>query len=40
MEGPGLTEKKKTYRLVYQNTELTLSGDFDSGNLNWAGVDQ
>lgn len=22
------------------DTELTLSGNFDSGNLNWAGVDQ
>ena len=39
MEGPSLTEKKNKYRLMYSNTELTVSGDFDSGNLNWAGVD-
>ena len=42
MEGKeivGITEKKNTYTLNYNDTILTLSGNFDSGNLNWAGVD-
>lgn len=39
MQGTAITEKKNTFRLTYQDTELTVSGDFDSGNLNWAAVD-
>ena len=33
-----MTEKKNTCKLQYKETELTFSGDFDSGNLNWAGI--
>ena len=38
MEGTGVAEKKNSYRLKYCDTELTFSGNFDSGNLNWAGI--
>jgi hypothetical protein len=34
-----ITEKKNTYTLKYNDTLLTLSGNFESGNLNWAAVD-
>lgn len=39
METLSLTQKKNTYSIMYENTKLKFSGDFDSGNLNWAGVD-
>ena len=33
-----MTEKKNTFKFKYGDSELTFSGDFDSGNLNWAGI--
>lgn len=36
----GIAEKKNTFILSYNDTELTVSGNFESGNLNWAGIDE
>jgi hypothetical protein len=34
MQGGSITEKKNTFQLNYLGEELQLSGNFDSGNLN------
>lgn len=39
MEIPSITEKKNTFRFPYLDSGVTVSGDFDSGNLNNAFLD-
>ena len=39
MELPSITEKKNTFQFPYLDSEVTLSGNFDSGNLNYASLD-
>ena len=39
MEGIKIAEKKNTFHIAYLDSEVTLSGDFDSGNLNNAVLD-
>jgi hypothetical protein len=39
MEVPSISEKKSTLKFPYLDTEVTLSGNFDSGNLNHAILD-
>jgi hypothetical protein len=36
MEGPLISEKKNTFSIPYLDSEVTISGDFDSGNLHSA----
>lgn len=38
MQQNAMTQKKNTFTLAYNSTILTLSGAFDSGNLNNAVV--
>lgn len=39
MEIPPITEKKNTFKFPYLDSEVTVSGNFDSGNLNHAFLD-
>ena len=36
MEAPLISDKKNTFTFPYLDSEVTISGDFDSGNLNSA----
>ena len=39
MEIPSITDKKNTFQFPYLDSEVTVSGSFDSGNLNNAFLD-
>lgn len=39
MEIPSITEKKNTFNFPYLDSEIIVSGNFDSGNLNNAYLD-
>ena len=39
MEAQSISEKKNSFKIPYLDSEVSISGNFDSGNLNSATLD-